>query len=711
MKPLKMIKSSLSLLLFRLGVCIAIASFCLPTQAADWPNWRGPNHNGISTEKGWDSGKIKDGVKPLWRASIGTGFSAVSVSNGLVYAMGNTGNKTKDASKQADIIYCFDAETGEEIWTYPYPQRLDPKYYEGGALASPTVAGGKVYTISKDGKAFCLDAKTGKKIWYKNLLEHLGIKRTTWGVSGSPLIIDNMVIYNVGTKGVALDKNNGNLIWENGKGPGGYATAVPFMIAQQQCIALFGRNSIMGLVASSGKELWQFPWPTKHDVNAADPIITDDSVFISSGYGTGCTLLKFQESNKTEVWRNKNMRNKMNGSVLWKGYVYGVDEGGELRCLDFMTGKLVWAQKGFGMGSLMIADGKLIVMAEKGNMVIAEATPKGYKAISEAQILSPRCWSVPVLANGRIYVRNAKGDLACLDVSNNTQTVSTPSNWAQWRGPNRDGKSTEKGLLKKWPEQGPKLLWSVEGLGTGFSTVSIADGLIYTTGMKDGKGILFAFDLQGNPKWEEPYGPEWAKGHPGTRCTPTVDQGCVYVISGMGAVACFDARTGEEKWIVDPFSKFAGKYPMWGIAESPLIVEDLVICTPGGEEATMVALDKKTGQTVWKTKSTGQRSSYCSPILVKRGNRNLIITMTGHSVIGVDAANGEILWQYDCKLYQAKPGRAINPNTPIYQDGYIYVTSGCAQCWPVPLGTLKELMSSKFSGAAFTSPIVPFFSS
>ncbi|KKM03073.1 hypothetical protein LCGC14_1778060, partial [marine sediment metagenome] len=116
-------------------------------------------------------------------------------------------------------------------------------------------------------------------------------------------------------------------------------------------------------------------------------------------------------------------------------------------------------------------------------------------------------------------------------------------------------------------------------------------------------------------------------------------------------------------------------YGRYGIAESPLIVEDLVICTPGGDTAMMVALDKKTGQTVWKTKSIGEGSSYCSPILVKRGNRNLIITMTDHSIIGVDAANGEILWQYDCKLYQVKP-RAINPNTPIYKDGYIYVTSG-----------------------------------
>ena len=163
MKSLRQANGCVSALVCSLVVSLAVLAFCIPTHGADWPNWRGPNHNGISTEKGWDPGKIKAGVKPLWRASIGTGFSAVSVSNGLVYAMGNTGNKEKDVSKHTDIIYCFDAETGKEIWKYPYPQRLDPKYYEGGPLASTTVSNGKVYTISKDGKAFCLDAKTRKK--------------------------------------------------------------------------------------------------------------------------------------------------------------------------------------------------------------------------------------------------------------------------------------------------------------------------------------------------------------------------------------------------------------------------------------------------------------------------------------------------------------------------------------------------------------------
>ncbi len=430
--------------------CLLVLGFVILTGfnniagAADWPNWRGPGYNGISSEKDWNPLKIKDGVKPLWQASVGVGFSTFSVSDGRVYTMGNT------KGKDVDVVYCFDAETGKGIWKYSYPQRLDPKSYEGGTLASPTVSGGKVYTISKDGKAFCLDAKTGQQIWGKNLLEDLGIERTNWGQAGSPLIIDNMVIYNVGVKGIALNKDDGSVIWENGKTPGGYSTAVPFMMDGKKCIVLCGFSEIIGLVAATGEELWRFPWKTKHNVNAPDPIIAGDMVFISSGYGHGCVLLKIKGNNVTEVWQNKNMRNKMNGSVLWKENIYGVDEEGQLRCLDYKTGELVWSQKGFGQGSLMLADGKLIVMAENGNLVIAEATPDAYKVISQAKVLSGKCWSVPVLANGRIYTRNSTGDVVCLDVSANAAVSAAPScDWPQWQGPNRDAKSAETGLMKK----------------------------------------------------------------------------------------------------------------------------------------------------------------------------------------------------------------------------------------------------------------------
>ena len=180
-------------------------------------------------------------------------------------------------------------------------------------------------------------------------------------------------------------------------------------------MALFVARELVGLVASTGKVLWILPWKTRYDVNAADPIISGDTIFISSGYNRGCGLFKIGPGSPTEIWQNKNMRNHFNSCVLWKGYVYGVDDK-TLKCLDFKTGEEKWAQKGLGKGSLILADGKLIILSERGKLVTAPASPEGFKELSSAQILSGKCWTSPVLANGRIYARNADGRLVCVDV-------------------------------------------------------------------------------------------------------------------------------------------------------------------------------------------------------------------------------------------------------------------------------------------------------
>jgi len=207
-------------------------------------------------------------------------------------------------------------------------------------------------------------------------------------------------------------------------------------------------------------------------------------------------------------------------------------------------------------------------------------------------------------------------------------TVSA-ADWPQFRGPGRDGTSPETGLMKQWPDGGPAELWSCAGLGEGFSSVAIADGVVYVCGMISRQGYLFAIDSQGKVKYKVNYGPEWDKAGnlPGTRTTPTVDGERLYIMSGQGRIACYNAVDGKRIWYVDTLKKFAGKNIRWGIAESVLIDGDKAICTPGGKEATVVALNKMTGETVWTSKGLSQLSAYCSPILVERGPNRLILTL------------------------------------------------------------------------------------
>jgi len=413
MKLRGVIKGYVLALFFGFSIYAIGPCFYSSAEAADWPNWRGPNHNGVSSETGWVATWPKDGPKVLWKASLGAGFASMAVSNGRVYAMGNINNN--------DILYCFDAATGKEIWKKSYPCPLYDKQHEGGPCGTPTVEGDAIYTFSKDGDAIRFNAATGEIVWHKNLKKELGLEYPTWYFAGSPLVVDEVVIFNAGTYGIALNKADGSLAWQNGKGACGYATGVPFTVDGQKCVALAVSMEVIGLNPKTGKVIWQAPWKTSYDINAADTIISGNRMFVTSGYNKGCTLFKIGPAGLTQIWQNKNMSNHVNSSVLWEGHIYGfngqVGGGGKLTCLDFGTGEVKWSQRGLGTGSLMVADGKLIILGEKGKLVTALASPEGFKELSSAQILTGKCWTVPVLANGRIYARNAAGQLVCVDVS------------------------------------------------------------------------------------------------------------------------------------------------------------------------------------------------------------------------------------------------------------------------------------------------------
>src|SRR5688572_26087220 len=381
--------------------------------ADDWPRWRGPDLNGISKETGWTTVWPKEGPRPLWKASVGIGFSSVTVAKGRVFTLGN--------SNETDTVFCFEEKSGKELWKHAYPCALDPKYYEGGPGTSPTCEGDRVYTLSKRGHLFCFEAATGKIVWHKNLIEELGVKKPEWGFAGSPLIEGDLLILNVGEAGTALDKNTGKVLWTSGKDMAGYATAIPYNSGSERLAAIFSSKALVAIAVKTGKEHWRFPWVERWHINAADPILSGNKLFIST-FGKGCALLEMRGGGAPAVlWENQNMGNHFNSCVLLNGYIYGVNGNTDkaekdFRCLSLSHGAVKWSYAGLGLGSVTVADNKLIILSERGELVVAEASPEAFKPLARAQVIGGKCWTVPVLANGRIYCRNAQGTLICLDV-------------------------------------------------------------------------------------------------------------------------------------------------------------------------------------------------------------------------------------------------------------------------------------------------------
>ncbi|HUS47482.1 MAG TPA: PQQ-binding-like beta-propeller repeat protein [Phycisphaerae bacterium] len=391
------------------GVALALAidMAAAPSAAADWPSFHGPNGNGISDETDWKSDWSGGAPKQAWKKNVGTGYSMVAVVGDKLYTMGNANN--------TDTVWCLNAKTGDEIWKSEYACR-SPKA-NPGPRCTPTVDGGLVYTLSRAGDMRCMDAAKGDLKWQKRARE-FGGKAGSWGFAGSALIVGDMVIFDVGTV-VALNKTSGEVIWKTPGHKAGYATPAPITVDGKKLLATFNADGLALLELASGKELRLYPWKTSYDVNAPRPIYVDGKVFICSGYGKGCGLVDVKAERM--VYQKKIMASHFTTPILYKGLLYGI--GGQagakagVVCLDPATGEAKWSSKAVFTGGLMLADGKLIIQDGKGELVIAEASPDGYKELARTKVLSGICWNMPVLSNGMIYCRNDQGDMVAVDVS------------------------------------------------------------------------------------------------------------------------------------------------------------------------------------------------------------------------------------------------------------------------------------------------------
>ena len=397
---------------------VVLFAFLPVVSGADWPQWRGSDENGISAER---LPAKPDFTTVLWQKKVGTGFSTVVVAEGRVFTLGHSGPKEGGN----ETVWCFHAETGAEIWQHSYPAPLIARFYEGGPGATPTVRGGKVFTYSKHGRLHCYEAATGKVIWQRDMLAEAGLDEPPeWGFACSPYFLtDDTLLIEAGAT-FALDSATGKVRWKSQRFTPAYGTPKAFTAGGRKLIAVMKTEGLVVLDAGNGATVATADWKTSFDTTATTPIIHGGKIFISTGYDRGCALFELAGDQLKKSYEHKLLSNHMNNSVLIDGHLYGFDGTAhrgrptEFVCLELATGKEKWrvpSAVGLGCGSVMAtADGTLLILSERGELLTAPATTAGFKTTARHQVLGGRCWTVPVLAHGRIYCRNARGDLVCV---------------------------------------------------------------------------------------------------------------------------------------------------------------------------------------------------------------------------------------------------------------------------------------------------------
>jgi outer membrane protein assembly factor BamB len=396
----------------------------LPTPAAAtntlrgstyWTDFRGPVRDGHYRQQPIRTDWPADGLKPMWKEPVGGGYASLVIANGRAFTIEQRGPK--------EVVAAYDVMTGRELWTNAWTAAFREMMGGDGPRATPTWADGRVYALGAQGEFRVLEDNSGRTIWRTNILEDAGARNLQWGMSASPLIVNNTVVVLPGGPNgqsiVAYDRATGKRAWSAQGDQQAYSSPMLATLAGVQQILVFSASRLMGLTTDGTKVLWEYPWKTQFDINAAQPLlVADNRLFLSSGYGTGAAVVEIDNRGEAmsvrEVWRSNRMKNQFTSSVLHDGYVYGLDEN-ILACIDAGTGDLKWKGGRYGYGQVLLASGHLIVLTEDGNLALVRATPERHDERVRFPAIEGKTWNHPAISDRVLLVRNL-AEMAAFDL-------------------------------------------------------------------------------------------------------------------------------------------------------------------------------------------------------------------------------------------------------------------------------------------------------
>ena len=392
-----------------LGLCALLAA---PLGAEDWPQFLGPLRNGVyagnDVARSWPS----TGPALVWKREVGQGFAAPVAAQGRVILFHRVGNREK--------VESLDTKSGKTVWTFEYPTAYRDDFgFDEGPRAAPVIAGDRIYTLGAEGVLHAIEFGTGKKLWSVATREKFGAPKGFFGAASGPLVEGDKVLLNVGGpdgKGIAaFERETGKVLWTATSDAASYSAPVAATIGGARHALFLTREGFVDLDPATGKVRYQMRWRSRNEasVNAATPVVVDDMVFLSASYGTGATVLRFTGGKWERLWASDDaLSNHYSTSVYRDGILYGYhgrqENGQILRAVELKTGKVRWSVDDFGAGTLLLAGDRLLALRESGELVMAPATPDGFRPMGKAQLLPGVVRSYPALAEGILYLRNEK---------------------------------------------------------------------------------------------------------------------------------------------------------------------------------------------------------------------------------------------------------------------------------------------------------------